>query len=209
MNKYFGCVLTLLLFCASTAYAQVNTDSLITTASTPAGKKHYQQLVEKLHRSDSTLQRADFLQLYYGSVAQVGYQLALIDSLEYQIKDYNLVQEFMQAYEWADSLLSFHPVSITAYFEKSFACYALKRPDEEADAKQKYLLFMQCALRSGDGSAKNPFVVVSDNDAVEVLKYLQVKYKEIQALDSNTLLAVLTKKYRGAGVIYFRLPAMQ
>lgn len=188
------------------AQAQINTDSIAQTTASPAGRRHYKQLVEKLNQSDSTLQRADFLSLYYGSIEQPTYNLELIDSLEQSIKEYNLLQEFIQAYELADTLLAFHQVSITAYFEKSFSCYALKRLDEEAINNQKFRIFVKCVLSSGNGFEATPFVVVSYNDAIEVLKYLQIKYKTIEETGNNRLVAVLNKKRQGSDQLYFRLP---
>lgn len=188
------------------AHAQINTDSIAHAASSSAGRSHYKQLAEKLKQSDSTLQRNDFLSLYYGAAEQSSYNLERIDSLEQNIKEHNLLQEFIQAYELADTLLAFHPVSITAYFEKSFSCYALKRPDEEFINKQKYSLFIKCVLSSGNGFKETPFVVVSYNDAIEVLKYLQIKYKTIEEKDNHTIVAVLNKKRQGSDQLYFRLP---
>ncbi len=190
----------------SLAQAQINTDSIALRTSSSEGRSHYKELVEKLRHSDSTLQRNDFLTLYYGSVKQYNYKLELIDSLEQGIKERNLLQEFIQAYELADTLLAFHPVSITAYFEKSFSCYALKRLAEESINKQKYYLFIKCVLSSGNGFAASPFVVVSYNDAIEVLKYLQLKYKTIEEIDNNQIVAVLNKKRQGSDQLYFRLP---
>ena len=206
MTKWIACVCCLFLLPLSLAHAQINTDSIAHTTSSSAGRIHYKQLVEKLRQSDSTLQRTDFLTLYYGSVEQPSYKLEWIDSLEQNIKEHNLLQEFIQAYELADTLLAFHPVSITAYFEKSFSCYALKRPDEESINKQKYRLFVKCVLSSGNGFKETPFVVVSYNDAIEVLKYLQIKYKTIEEQDNNRIVAVLNKKRQGSDQLYFRLP---
>jgi Domain of unknown function (DUF4919) len=201
MNKKVVRICFLFFLQLSLAQAQIDTDSIGFNTSSV----HYKEQAARLQQSDSTLQRDDFLSLYYGSIYQPTYQLDWIDSLEQRIKDHNLLQEFIQAYELADTLLAFHPVSITAYFEKSFSCYALKRIDEEIINRQKYLLFIKCVLRSGDGSVETPYVVVSYNDAVEVLKYLQVKYKSIEESDRNLLVALLTKKRQGIDRIYFRL----
>ncbi|MDB5271789.1 MAG: hypothetical protein JWO58_156 [Chitinophagaceae bacterium] len=204
MNRILFSTCLIFALLLQQAQAQVNSDSIGQTTHTTEGRVLYKQLIEKLNRSDSTLQRKDFLTLYYGSVYQPAYQLELIDSIEQRIKEYNLLQEFFNAYELADTLLAFHPVSITAYFEKSFSCYALKRIDEESINKQKYKLFIKCVLSSGDGGDL-PFVVISYNDAIEVLKYLQVKYKDVQELDNGLLVAALSKKYQGIDKIYFRL----
>ncbi len=206
MNKTVVRVCFLFFLHLSLAQAQINTDSISLSASTTTGRSHYKQLVTKLQQSDSTLQRSDFLSLYYGSTAQASYNLNLIDSLEQRIKEQNLLQEFIVAYELADTLLAFHPVSITAYFEKSFSCYALKRIDEESINKQKYRLFIKCVLSSGDGSIETPFIVVSYNDAIEVIKYLQIKYKTMEETDNNLLIAVLNKKYQGSDKLYFKIP---
>ena len=206
MNKTLVRVCFLFFLHLSLAQAQINTDSIALSTSSSEGRSRYKQLAEKLQQSDSTLQRHDFLSLYYGSVQQPAYNLDLIDSLEQRIKEQNLLQQFIVAYELADSLLAFHAVSITAYFEKSFSCYALKRTDEESINKQKYRLFIKCVLSSGDGSLQTPFVVVSYNDAIEVIKYLQIKYKTIEEADNNLIVAVLNKKRQGSDKLYFRIP---
>jgi hypothetical protein len=206
MINFFYCLCLFGILTVHTANAQVNTDSIANATSSSEGRNRYKELVQKLQRSDSTLNRQDFLTLYYGSTRQPLYQLDLIDSVENSIKEYNLLREFIKAYEFADTLLLFHPVSITAYFEKSFACYALKRSEEESFNKQKYRFFINCVLSSGDGSPETPFVVVSYNDAIEVVKYLQVKYKDIQESDNNTLVVTLLKKYQGRTTLHFRLP---
>jgi hypothetical protein len=209
MNKTIVRFFCLFFLQLTLAQAQINTDSIGLSSSSSEGRSHYKQLVEKLNQSDSTLQRRDFLSLYYGSVAQPSYNLQLIDSLEQRIKEQNLLQEFIVAYELADTLLAFHPVSITAYFEKSFSCYALKRNEEESINKQKYRLFIKCVLSSGDGSRALPFVVVSYNDAIEVIKYLQIKYKTMEETDNNLLVAVLNKKRQGSDKLYFRIAVPQ
>jgi hypothetical protein len=206
MSKFLVRVCLLFFLPLSLAQAQINTDSIAHSSASTQGRSHYKQLVEKLRQSDSTLERNDFLTLYYGSVEQPSYKLDLIDSIEQNIKEHNLLQEFIQAYELADTLLAFHPVSITAYFEKSFSCYALKRMEEESINKQKYRLFIKCVLSSGNGFKETPFVVVSYNDAIEVLKYLQIKYKTIEETDNNQIVAVLNKKRQGSDQLYFRLP---
>lgn len=199
------CIASLLGLLHFHTKAQVNTDSIALAVASTEGQVLYQKLVDKLSTSDSTLQRLDFLTLYYGAVEQPRYNLNLIDSLETQIKDDNLLQQFIDAYELADTLLAFHPVSITAYFEKSFACYALKRIEEEEINKQKYRMFVRCVLSSGDGSEIQPYKVVSYNDAIETIKYLQVKYKGIQEANQNILVATLTKKRNGSDLLYFKL----
>ncbi|MDB5255718.1 MAG: hypothetical protein JWM14_413 [Chitinophagaceae bacterium] len=206
MNRFVVRVCYLFFLPLSLAQAQINTDSIALSTSSSTGRIHYKQLVEKLRQSDSTLQRNDFLTLYYGSVGQPSYKLELIDSIEQNIKEHNLLQEFIQAYELGDTLLAFHPVSITAYFERSFACYALKRTDEESINNQKYVLFVKCVLSSGNGFEETPFVVVSYNDAIEVLKYLHIKYKTIEEADNNRIVALLNKKRQGSDKVYFRLP---
>lgn len=186
-------------------YAQINVDSIALQYSSIQGQSSYQALVNKLNHSDSTLQKQDFIDLYYGIVSQPQYNIAYIDSLESKIKEYNLLQEFIEAYELCDSLQQKHPVSITAHFEKSFACYGLKRIDEEALAKQKYYIFIKCVLRSGNGLSDAPFQIVSYNDAIELVKYLQVKYKTIQEEDHGLLVVALSKKYNGIDKLYFKL----
>lgn len=195
----------ILLCVASTGtQAQVNLDSMASYYASVPGQKAYEYDVQRLNALDSTLEKKDFINLYYGAAFQPHYQLTHIDSIENKIKEYNLLQEFMSANELADSLLRIHPISITAYFEKSFACYGLKRTSEEAINRQKYLIFSKCVLTSGNGLPESPFLIVSYNDAIEVVKYLQVKYKQITLQGNNTLAFELHKKYQGIHTLYFQ-----
>ncbi len=204
MIKYFLLLFIFLCLTLPCTQAQINIDSIATYYSSPSGHKSYAEGIQKLNALDSTLEKKDFIALYYASVFQPSYQLKYIDSIENKIKEYNLLQEFMSANELADSLLSIHPVSITAYFEKSFACYALKRTSEETISRQKYLIFSKCVLNSGNGLPEQPFLIVSYNDAIEVVKYLQVKYKQITIQGNKTLVFELNKKYQGINTLYFQ-----
>jgi hypothetical protein len=185
--------------------SQINVDSIVTRYSSTSGQTAYSSLVHRLQNFDSTLVKQDFIALYYGSVAQPNYNHELIDSIENKIKEYNLLQEFMQAYELSDSLLKIHPVSITAYFEKTFACYGLKRESEEVLSKQKYMIFSKCVLASGNGLMDSPFQIAVYNDAIEMVKHLQLKYKQLSVEDEHTVVADLSKKYQGVSKLYFKL----
>lgn len=207
MNKAVFFTLAFFSIALQHSIAQVNIDSIATYYASPEGRLTYIQNTAKLNALDSTLQKKDFVALYYGTPFQPHFDIDLIDSIENKIKEYNLLQEFMLAYELCDSLLLLNPVSITAYFEKSFSCYALKRSAEEAINNQKYRIFAKCVLRSGNGSTAAPFKVVSYNDAIEVVKYLQVKYKQLILIDDTTIVAELTKKYQGETNLYFQLVA--
>jgi len=209
MSKTLFLILFLLITALHPTQAQVNTDSITTLYSTPEGRVNYRHLAERMNAEDSTLVKKDFISLYYGASSQATYDLDWIDTVESKIKEYNLLQEFMSAYELADSLLKVHPVSITAYFEKSFSCYALKRNDEEALTKQKYIIFSRCVLSSGNGLVDHPFKIVSYNDAIEIIKYLQVKYKQVIAEDDQTLRVELSKKYQGQTTLHFKLVSAQ
>jgi hypothetical protein len=205
MNNTFIIASLLLLLSITQVKAQINADSISQYNATAEGRKNYSLLKQRLVQVDSNLTRNDFYTLYYGASAQSSYQLKIIDTLEQQIKDHNILQEFILAYELADSLLSFHPASITAYFEKSFSCYALKRNEEESINNQKYQIFIKCVLNSGDGSTESPYIVLSKNDAIEVVKFLQLKYKGIDTENNNAFAVYLQKKRQGSDKLYFRL----
>jgi hypothetical protein len=205
MNKKALVFFTLLVLTFHAGQAQLNIDSIGQYYASTAGRITYQENVRRLQALDSTLTKQDFIALYYGAAFQPAYALDWIDSVEYKIKEYNLLQEFMSANELADSLLRVHPVSITAHFEKSFACYGLKRTSEEALAQQQYRIFTRCVLTSGTGLVEHPFYVVSDQDAIEVVKYLQVKYKTVSVEEDHTIVVALAKKYQGVERLYFKL----
>lgn len=196
----------LLFFLALEGKCQINVDSIAIHYSTNNGKREYHNLLVRLQALDSALVKQDFIALYYGSVTQPNFNAAHIDSIENTIKEYNLLQEFMPAYELADSLLVFYPVSITAYFEKTFACYGLKRESEEVLSKQKYMIFSKCVLSSGNGSKEFPFQIAVYNDAIEIVKHLQLKYTLLTQEKNDTRIVVeLKKKCQGENKMHFRL----
>ena len=140
---------------------------------------YYPTLVQRFAGSDSTLTGEDFYFLYYGAVFLPGYDTTKILEAERAIRLANYSGDFLEAYELADSLLKIYPVSIQAYFEKAYACFSLKRFDEEACNNKRYKVLIRTVLGRGDGkSFETPYHINLHNDEYEIIKYLQLESRE-------------------------------
>jgi len=145
---------------------------------------YYKKLWQRFNNSDSTLTKDHFYYFYYGSTFLPSYQVEAIDSVEESIREANYTKDFIRAYELADSLLQHYPTSIQAYFEKSFACYNLKRFEEEEYNKKRYKVLLKTIMDSGDGkSISSPWYANLPNDEFEVLRYLGAEIKDESELE--------------------------
>lgn len=135
--------------------------------------------MDRFNQSDSTLSADDFTLLYYGAVFLPSYDLYQIQEQEQKIRLANYDQEFLLAYDLADQLLKNYPMSVQAYFEKAYACFNLKRFEEESYNNKRYKILIRTVLASGDGkSFETAFHANLPNDEYEVLKSLGLEIKE-------------------------------
>lgn len=176
--------LLLFTFSVSVVYAQVDYDEIKKKTTDPESEYFYTKILERFNNSDSTLTEDDFEAFYYGSVFIDSYDPEKISQAEESIREANYSHDYLRAYEIADSLLKVYPASIQAYFEKGFACFNLKRFEEETFNNKRYKVLVRTILHSGDGkSITNAWYANLSNDEYEVVKYLQLEIKEVKELD--------------------------
>ena len=139
----------------------------------------YFDLLQRFQDSDSTLIFDDFKDLYYGAVFLNSYDPAKITEAEDKIRQANFDKNYQQAFDLADSLLTKYPMSIQAYFEKSWASHNLQLPEEEEYNRKRYKVLIKVVMDSGDGaSLTSAWYSNLPNDEFEVLKYLKLDSKE-------------------------------
>jgi hypothetical protein len=146
----------------------------------------YKLLLERFKNSDSTLTREDFVDLYYGAVFLNSYDPGKISKVEERIRILNFSNQFIEAYELADSLLQKYPMSIQAYFEKTWACFNLKRFEEEKYNEKRYKILIKTILQMSDGSSpETAYHCNLPNDEFEVIKFLKLEVKEEKEISYN------------------------
>lgn len=168
------------------AFAQVDLAAISKEVANSSSAAYYPTLLKRFQTSDSTLTEQDFVYLYYGFISQPAYQPRVIDTLEVEVKERNKATDYMGAYELADSVLKFYPVSIGLYLEKSFACYHLRRADEEQYNRKRYLVLVRTVLKNGNGTtADKAYTVLSYNDMYEVTDFLGLNIMKEEKVEAN------------------------
>jgi hypothetical protein len=168
------------------AFAQVDLAAISKEVTSPTSPVYYPTLLKRFQTSDSTLTSQDFLYLYYGFISQPAYKPRTIDTLEVEAKDRNHATDYIGAYELADSVLRFYPVSVGLYLEKSFACYHLRRVEEEQYNRKRYMVLLRTILKNGTGSTMEyAYTVLSYNDMYEVTDYLGLNIEKEERVVEN------------------------
>lgn len=174
-----SCLFTLSLLVIASAIAQIDYETIRMQVTDKESQTYYPALLDRFNQSDSTLSADDFTLLYYGAVFLPSYDLYQIQEQEQKIRLANYDQEFLLAYDLADQLLKNYPMSVQAYFEKAYACFNLKRFEEESYNNKRYKILIRTVLASGDGkSFETAFHANLPNDEYEVLKSLGLEIKE-------------------------------
>lgn len=169
----------LFLLSSSMVFGQVDYEAIKKRTSDEENEMYYPHLIQRFIDSDSTLTIEDFQSIYYGVFFHKPYDLDKIIESERTIRLANYSGEYLEAYELADNLLKEYPVSIQAYFEKAYACYNLKRFEEEAYNTKRYKILITTILSSGDGKTfETAYHANLSNDKYEVIKFLHLEYKE-------------------------------
>jgi hypothetical protein len=175
-----------LLFLSLEGFCQINYSVIEKKITDSQSDAYYPTLLQRFLDSDSTLTIEDFQLLYYGAVFHKNYDNNKIMDAERQIRLANYAGEFLEAYNTADSLLQEYPMSVQAYFEKAYACFNLKRFEEEAYNSKRYKVLIRTILSSGDGKTfESAYYANTPNDEYETLKYLRVESKEEAELEYN------------------------
>lgn len=185
MIKLFSgfCVLLILLF-QQAVQAQPNYEEIKKNIEDPLSPSYYPDLLQRFSASDSTLTMEDFQHLYFGGVFHKNYDLQQIQEAEKLIRLANYEGDHLIAYELADSLLKEYPISIQAYFEKAYACFNLKRFDEEDFNNKRYKILIRAILSLRDGKTfDSAYHANLPNDEYETLKFLRLEYKEVSEIE--------------------------
>lgn len=187
MKKALFIALTFILsFSASIAFSQVDYNDIGQKINDKESKTYYSLLVQRFLDSDSTLTMADFQLLYYGATLQNNFEPDKIMEAERDIRLANYSGKFLEAYQLSDSLLKVYPVSIQAYFEKAYACYNLKRFEEESYNTKRYKILIKAILSKGDGKTfETAYTANLANDKYETIKFLGLTFKEEMEVEYN------------------------
>lgn len=168
-----------LLFITSVSFGQMDYAALQRKVSDKNSHFYYPELLERFRNSDSTLTSEDFEVIYYGGIFLDSYDPVKLTEAEQRIRELNYYKKYIEAYELADSLLREYPVSVQAYFEKGYACYNLKRFEEQEYNNKRYKVLIRTILRSGEGkSFSSAWFANLPDDEFEVLKYLNLEIRE-------------------------------
>ena len=182
-NMYKLCFLFFLL--SQLSFGQINYQQIKKQTCDTLGDFSYPMLIGRFQNSDSTLSLAHFQALYYGGVLRPDFELKKIQDAERSIRLANYSGDFLEAYQLADSLLKEYAVSVQAYFEKAYACFNLKRFEEETYNTKRYKVLIKTILSSGDGKTiESAYQANLPNDEYEVLKFLNLTYKELTTLET-------------------------
>ncbi|MBA4167145.1 MAG: DUF4919 domain-containing protein [Chitinophagaceae bacterium] len=115
----------------------------------------YPTLLERFNAFDTTLTLSDYRLLYYGFVFQPEY-LWNADQRRKEMNRAIKADQYARVIQLADSVLRTNPVSLTAYYYRT---YAMLNADENDSACQKYIKrytgLRNAILSSGDGQHCN------------------------------------------------------
>jgi hypothetical protein len=165
----------------------------------------YTAVQEKFELLDTSLTKSDILKLYFESVSNR--DLEQLIASEIRIKDLTSIGEFAKAVFVADSLLATYPVSLVALFEKSYACAALKRTEEEWIANKQYNALIRSILFDFDGeSPEKAIPVINQNDEYEIIRSLgfqAIAYREIMLAGKTYDVLTLKKNKKKIPELYF------
>jgi hypothetical protein len=176
----------ILILSVSTGFSQVDYNDIKQKINNKESNTYYSLLVQRFLDSDSTLTMEDFQLLYFGATLQNNFDADKIMEAEREIRLANYSGEFYEAYQLSDSLLKIFPLSIQAYFEKAYACYNLKRFDEESYNTKRYKILIKTILSKGDGKTfETAYTANLANDKYETIKYLGLAYKEEMEVEYN------------------------
>jgi hypothetical protein len=165
----------------------------------------YNAAQEKFELLDTSLTKSDILQLYFESVANQNFDQIIAS--EIRIKNLTSVGEFAKAVFVADSLLAIYPVSLVALFEKSYACAALKRTEEEWIANKQYSALIRSIVFDFDGeSPEKAIPIINQNDEYEIIRYLgfqAIAYREVILAGKTYDVLTLKKNKKKISELYF------
>ena len=156
----------LLFFIAITAVnAQVKLD-FTTIEEIVKNEQQYYNDILALYKSDDPYLRVDDIALlYYGQVFSPNYKPGN-DNNEKQLNKLYDEGKHVEAYELAQKILEYNPVSLNALFKMIKTSQALARTKEEFETYvKKFYGILGMITQYGDGkSSQSPFVIITPED---------------------------------------------
>jgi hypothetical protein len=187
--------LTFLLLVAAltTATAQVKLD-MATIEDIVKNEKQYYNDIMGLYKNDDPYLRTDDIALvYYGQTFNPEYKPGT-DNNEKRLNKLYEEGKHIEAYELAQKILEYNPVSLNALFKMIKTSQALARTLEEYDTyARKFYGILGMITQYGDGkSSSNPYVIITPEDQDYVMYGMMGIQKEItREFDKETLCNII------------------
>ena len=174
--------LTTLLFVFSIAAvnAQVKLDITTIEDIVKNEQQYYNDILSLYKNDDPYLRVDDIALLYYGQVFSPSYKPGT-DNNEKQLNKLYEEGKYIEAYELAQKILEYNPVSLNALFKMIKTSQALARTKEEFETYvKKFYGILGMITQYGDGkSSQNPFVIITPEDQDYVMYGMMNIKKEI------------------------------
>jgi hypothetical protein len=140
----------------------------------PKDKWHYDKLLKRFKKNDSTLTNADVLALLIGFTIKPDYRPYEDLIEEKKIYDLNAEGKYEDALIKADEFIKTHPLSIKVLFERSFAYYKARMEDSARIFSSQGNKIFKAMKYSGNGqSLQSPIFALGPEDGQEyIIKYL-------------------------------------
>ncbi len=184
---------TLLLLVSIAANAQVKLD-ITTIEEIVKNEKQYYNDILALYKSDDPYLRVDDIALlYYGQVFSPSYKPGS-DNNEKQLNKLYDEGKHVEAYELAQKILEYNPVSLNALFKMIKTSQALARTKDEFETYvKKFYGIMDMITQYGDGkSSKTPFAIITPEDQDYVMYgMLNIKKEITREFDKESLCNII------------------
>lgn len=175
------------------AFAQVKLD-ITTIEDIVKNEKQYFNDILELYKKDDPLLRVDDIALvYYGQAFSPEYKPGT-DSNEKQLNKLYEEGKHIEAYELAQKILEYNPVSLNALFKMIKTSQALARTQEEFETYvKKFYGILDMITQYGDGkSSKEAFRIITPEDQDYVMYGMLGIKKEISRdFDKSSLCNII------------------
>ncbi len=175
--------LFLLLFTSAQAqqpYEPVDIAAVKKRVESQSGRQAYEQLVSRMHKmpgaqKEDQLSAEDYRFLYYGSVGTAGHE-GREEFGRDQLKGLASKAGASVLLARCDSVLALRPADLVANYYKGLGLYLQDTADaQSALYRAHYAGLAEAVLSSGNGAGcGSAFQVLSENDALESMRYLGI-----------------------------------
>ncbi len=164
--------LLLLVFCPAANGQQFNYhrdfQQLLAHSQDSNSSLYYPKLLRRFNQNDSTLTDTEVLALQIGYTAKAAYLPFKTVHEEGSIKQLVAQEKYEQALKVCDKLLRKNPLNLTALMGKSLIYWKFGQ-DSLDYYRHKQLKLVSAVLASGDGTAEQPFFVLSPLDGQSLI----------------------------------------